>query len=110
MDAKAKRGQVCIIHTSTRNIYQPGFDGPNKTHSVHAAIVRGVTREGEITRFESLDGSPVRRLDRIVGLEAKYAINGDFDHAAAIAAVQARGSCEFETVEAAKEFMRPFLK
>lgn len=112
MNAKAKRGQVCVVHTKHSYTTCSSPYARVETDRATVGIVVGVTREGEITRYKPIvkyqDANPSIRLDKNPP-EGKYAITDPFDHGRAIVAVVERGSPEFDTVEAAREFLRPFL-
>lgn len=112
MIPKAKRGQVCVVHT--KHTYTHANFARTTYDRATVGVVCSASREGEIKAYRPLDGygdsSPVVRLDRLAWFEAVYAITDDFDHARAIVAVVERKNPEFDSVDAAKEFLRPFLK
>jgi hypothetical protein len=74
-----------------------------------AGIVDGVTRDGVITRYRTIEGGHVKTLKNIHGVHMKYTLSGVTpNREAAIAALRARGSATFFTIEEVQNFFKPF--
>ena len=103
---RARRGQLCVIHTRHVDSYQRG---PNQVREEFTAgTVEGVDADGVITRYRTIDGH-VKILKNVPGVVMKFTLTAvEPNRKAALAALKSRGSCTFFTIEEAQNFFKPF--